>query len=109
MSKYRVEETRAEYPANVTKKPLNLSVNAALLEDAKASGINLSRFLEEHLREALFAQRKKRWEEENKGFIESYNAYIDKYGTSHSRYQAGKREQTEKPATSGTTKSRKAA
>jgi antitoxin CcdA len=83
----RVEETRAEYQTGTVKKAVNLSVNAALLEDAKASGINLSRFLEEHLREALFAQRKKRWEEENREFIESYNAYIEQHGTSYSRYQ----------------------
>ncbi len=83
----RVEETRVETQTGTVKKAVNLSVNAALLEDAKASGINLSRFLEEHLREALFAQRKKRWEEENREFIESYNAYIDQHGTSYSRYQ----------------------
>lgn len=89
----RVEETRAEYQTGTVKKAVNLSVNAVLLEDAKASGINLSRFLEEHLREALFAQRKKRWEEENRAFIESYNAHIDEFGTMASRYRTWRREQ----------------
>ena len=42
--------------------------------------MNLPRFLEEELRERVKDQRGRRWAEENKEFIESYNAYIERNG-----------------------------
>ena len=97
-----VNETRAEYHSGATKKAVNLSLNANLLEEAKASGINLSRFLEAHLRDALFEQRKKRFEDENREFIDTYNAYIDQNGTSHSRMVARRKAITAKVSTRAT-------
>jgi antitoxin CcdA len=46
----------------------------------KRSEMNLSRFPDEELREAVKDQRGRRWAEENEAFIDSYNAYIERNG-----------------------------
>lgn len=63
------------------KRSANLSVEAELLEEAKALGINLSRTLEEALAARLKEARVERWRSENKSAIEAYNADIEEGGT----------------------------
>lgn len=55
------------------RKATNVSLDAALLEEARALGINLSRTLEERLEELVKTERIKRWREENRASIESMN------------------------------------
>jgi antitoxin CcdA len=69
------------------KRPVNLSVDAEILAAAKAQGLNLSQVLEEELRKRTQAAREAKWREENKGFIESYNAYIDRNGVFGEEFQ----------------------
>ena len=66
--------------ASSGKKPVNLSVNAALLTEAKAFGINLSKLTEDALTVAVKAEKERRWLEENKEAIEYYNAWVEKNG-----------------------------
>jgi antitoxin CcdA len=62
------------------KKATNVTLDSALLAEARALGINLSRTLEERLEELVKAERIKRWQEENRAAIESMNRFIEKYG-----------------------------
>jgi antitoxin CcdA len=54
------------------KKAVNLSVDAQLLEAARAHGINLSAVLQH----ALAQQAAQRWLDENRTAIEAYNEEV---------------------------------
>jgi antitoxin CcdA len=62
------------------KRALNISIRADLVDEARASGLNLSRFVEEKLEEALRAERGRRWREENREAIEFHNRRIERDG-----------------------------
>ncbi|HWD27747.1 MAG TPA: type II toxin-antitoxin system CcdA family antitoxin [Rhizomicrobium sp.] len=62
------------------KKAVNVSVDAELLKIAKEIGVNISKVAEDALRKATEPERIRRWREENKEAIESYNAYIERNG-----------------------------
>lgn len=62
------------------RRAVNLSVSEYLLNEARALGLNLSQLFEDALQELVKAQRGRRWTEENKEFIHSYNAYIESNG-----------------------------
>nr|WP_255681942.1 type II toxin-antitoxin system CcdA family antitoxin [Luteimonas sp. BDR2-5] len=66
--------------AGYTKRPANLSINAALLDEAKALQINLSATLEKALEAEVRARRRERWLEENREAIEGYNAWVAENG-----------------------------
>jgi antitoxin CcdA len=63
------------------KRPVNLSVNQELLEQAKAAGIPLSQTLEEALVAKLKAKRQAEWRQENREGIAAYNQRIAENGT----------------------------
>lgn len=63
------------------KRAVNVSVDAEILLVAKAMGVNLSQTLEDALRKATEEERNRRWQEENREAIESYNAFYERYGT----------------------------
>lgn len=58
------------------KRPVNLSIDAALVADAKASGVNLSAVLENALR----LEVKKRWQRTNAEAIAAFNREVEKDG-----------------------------
>ena len=62
------------------KKAVNLSVDAELLANAKAAGINLSSALETALRHQLKAQREELWRKENKAALNAYDQHVQKDG-----------------------------
>ena len=62
------------------KKPVNLSIDSELLQQARELKVNLSRALEERLAQILREERAHRWQEENREAIEAYNRFIDKHG-----------------------------
>ena len=62
------------------KKAVNLSINAELLAEAKAAGINLSETLESALSKDLNESRWRKWREENRAAIEAYNEFIAEHG-----------------------------
>lgn len=62
------------------KRAVNLSVDAALLAEAKALGANLSQTLEDALRAKLREQRHQQWRDENRAAIEESNAELDRNG-----------------------------
>lgn len=63
-----------------SKKATNVSVNADLLQQAKAFNINLSSTLEQALSAKLKQLQAQTWATENKMAIDSYNQHIEKAG-----------------------------
>jgi antitoxin CcdA len=70
----------ARLQMSASKKAVNLSVDAALLQEARDSDINLSATLERALEEALRRHRRERWLAENKQGIAAYNEQVDAHG-----------------------------
>jgi antitoxin CcdA len=67
-------------PKPGSKRAVNVSVDAEILKVAKEMKLNLSQAFEETLRERTEEERIRRWREENREVIESYNAYIERNG-----------------------------
>ena len=62
------------------KKAVNVSVDAALLKIAKETGINISQVTENALRSATEAERIRRFREEHRAALESYDRLIERAG-----------------------------
>jgi len=62
------------------KKAVNLTIAARLVEEARASNINLSATLERALEDALRQASRKRWLEESAAGMAAYNAQVDEHG-----------------------------
>jgi antitoxin CcdA len=61
-------------------KPTNVSLDAALVEEAKVLGVNISLASARGLEEAVKEARGKRWLEENFDVLESSNAWVEASG-----------------------------
>lgn len=62
------------------RQRLNLTLPGALVEEAKALGLNLSRACESGLETAVAAERARRWQVENRAFFDWYNAKVEQDG-----------------------------
>jgi antitoxin CcdA len=62
------------------RRAVNLSVDANLLNEARACHLNLSATLERALVEQLPRSRAERWLAENKDGIAAYNELVDQHG-----------------------------
>lgn len=69
------------------KKAVNLSLDAVLVLEAKAAGLNLSAVLEETLRAKLKERRWQKWREENRAAIEASNAQLERDGLWAEKYR----------------------
>ena len=63
-----------------TKRPVNLSLDADLLQAGKELGLNLSAVAEEALAYAVSARLAERWAEENQAAIATYNQRVEAAG-----------------------------
>ncbi|MFT4197032.1 MAG: type II toxin-antitoxin system CcdA family antitoxin [Pseudoxanthomonas sp.] len=72
----RVKEDRVGY----AKRAANLSVNAELLDEAKALEINLSATLERALENEVRTRKREKWLQENREAIAAYNEHVRKHG-----------------------------
>jgi len=77
----------ALYDLDAPKKPINLSVNSDLLAKAKALGINLSRYFEESLSDAIREEQRRRWEAENAEAMEERNRFVEAHSGFWSRFR----------------------
>jgi len=64
----------------MTKRAVNLSIDEDLLAQARALKLNLSCLLEEKLNDRLRAERERRWLEENREAIETFNRRVERDG-----------------------------
>jgi antitoxin CcdA len=62
------------------KRAANVSIDAELLAEAKAMGIVLSQTLEDALRTKVREEKVRRFGEEHREAIESYNKFIEENG-----------------------------
>lgn len=69
------------------RKSTNLSLDDALLAEAKGLDINLSRAAEDGVRRAVARVRSERWLAENAAALESSNRYVAEHGLPLERYR----------------------
>lgn len=69
------------------KRATNLTLNAALVEEARALGLNLSEAAESGLRAAVAQARAARWRKENAKALASSNAWVEAHGLPLDRYR----------------------
>jgi antitoxin CcdA len=74
-------------PRTATKRPTNVSLNGALIDEAKQFGINISDACERGLSEDVAKARREKWLSENRAAIEASNAYVEKHGLPLARYR----------------------
>jgi len=65
---------------NSRRKPVNLSLQQDLVEQAKALGLNVSHIAETALSAEVKRALEKQWLEENADAIKEYNERVDKKG-----------------------------
>ena len=69
------------------KKSVNLSLDADLVDEARALGLTLSRAAEAGLRAAVREEKGRRWLEENAEAIRSSNEWVEKNGLPLEKYR----------------------
>ena len=78
----------ADNAAKPPKRAVNLSLNAQVLDKARALGMNLSATVDVLLAEEVRKQYWARWNTENKEAIAHYNARIEREGLPLARYRS---------------------
>jgi antitoxin CcdA len=66
--------------AETVKKAVNLRIDRALIDQAKAMGLNLSQVLESSLGEMLRRRQQELWMADNRDAIDAYNQRVGKRG-----------------------------
>ena len=74
--------------SNIARKATNVSINEALLSEAKALKINVSKAAEAGLVTALAEKRSELWLAENRAALESSNSYVEQNGLPLAQYRA---------------------
>lgn len=67
-------------PTLPRKQSVNVSINRALLREARAMRLNLSRTLEERLAELTQHAGREQWIKKNREALEDYNQRIEQTG-----------------------------
>lgn len=62
------------------RRSTSMTLDAALLDEARALGVNISRAAEEGVLAQVRAARAKRWKEDNAQAIADYNNWIEENG-----------------------------
>ncbi len=71
----------------MTKRAANLSIDPALLAEARALDINLSATFEASLRAAVRAKKAAQWLEANRAALESSNEWVARNGLPLAKYR----------------------
>ena len=67
--------------------PTNVSLDAALVAEAKELGVSISQASNRGLEKAVKKARAARWLEENKGALDSYNDWLEANGLPLEKYR----------------------
>lgn len=62
------------------KRSTSMTLDAGVLDEARALGVNVSQAAEQGVVAAIRAEHARRWKQDNAGAIADYNAFIDEYG-----------------------------
>lgn len=68
-------------------KPTNVSLDAALVQEAKVLGINISQASNWGLEEAVKKARAEKWLKENREALESSNSWMEANGLPFAKYR----------------------
>lgn len=63
-----------------TRRATSMTLDAALLDEARSLGVNLSRAAEEGILIKVKEERARRWKEDNAEAIADYNRWIEENG-----------------------------
>lgn len=63
-----------------SKRAVNLTLSSALVHEAKALEINLSREFETHLTDLVRQRKQEKWLADNRAALDAYNAHIEREG-----------------------------
>jgi antitoxin CcdA len=73
--------------ALMNKRATNLTIDPALLDEARGFGINLSATFEASLRAAVHERKAAEWLRENRAALEGYNAWVAENGLPLEQYR----------------------
>lgn len=73
--------------AQAKRKPTNLSLDDALLSEARALEVNLSRAAEDGIRAEVRRAHSERWRRENSDALASSNTHVEANGLPLARYR----------------------
>ncbi len=73
--------------ASTSRRATNLSVSQSVLEEARSMDINLSRAAEDGIRQAVAAEKARRFRDEYADVIRSNNEYVEKHGLPLEKYR----------------------
>jgi antitoxin CcdA len=62
------------------RRATNLSLDADLVSEARDLELNVSRIVEERLREVVQQERARRWLEDNRSGLEAFERFVEKNG-----------------------------
>lgn len=74
-------------PHSLGRKPTNLSLDRALLSEARTLGVNLSQAAEAGLRDAVRDAKATAWTRENAQALASSNDWVDRHGLPLARHR----------------------
>ncbi|MEP7130345.1 MAG: type II toxin-antitoxin system CcdA family antitoxin [Sphingomicrobium sp.] len=74
------EKARASSGLRGRARPTNVTLNAALVDEAKALGVNISLAAASGLEQAVAKYRAEIWAEENAAALASYNDFVEENG-----------------------------
>lgn len=66
------------------RRATSMTLDAALLDEARALGVNISRAAEEGILAKVRAERARRWKEDNAEAVAAYNSWIEENGIPNS-------------------------
>jgi len=78
----RVREDRTPF-----RRPTNVSLDANLVDEARALDLNVSRACEDGLAAAVQAERRRRWVLENREAMEAANDWVAEHGLPLAKYR----------------------
>lgn len=67
-------------PSDGAKRPTNVTLPEALVREAKALGVNLSRAAEQGLAAEVAQVRARQWVQRNRAAMDSWNDYVARNG-----------------------------
>jgi antitoxin CcdA len=73
--------------ASPRKRPTNVTLSTALLDQARELGVNVSQACEQGLEQQVRTARAAAWLEENREAIESWNRYVEEKGLPLARHR----------------------
>ena len=78
---------KAFQPQGRQRKATNITLEEALLAEAKSLQINISKAAEAGVARAIAEKRAELWLQDNQAALESSNAYVEQHGLPLARYR----------------------